>query len=116
MCETSFSDYKPEKVEELMDRTIQGLVNTTLLDASRVDDILTKWDIAVDYGYPVPCLERDNALNVLQPRLEAMDIFSRGRFGGWKYEVSNMDHSVMQGVEWAERMVNGTPEKTYTLD
>lgn len=116
MCETSFSDHKPEKVEELMDRTIQGLVNTTLLDASRVDDILTKWDIAVDYGYPVPCLERDNALNVLQPKLEAMDIFSRGRFGGWKYEVSNMDHSVMQGVEWAERMVNGTPEKTYTLD
>ena len=116
MCETSFSDHKPEKVEELMDRTIRGLVNTTLLDASRVDDILTKWDIAVDYGYPVPCLERDGALNVLQPRLEAMDIFSRGRFGGWKYEVSNMDHSVMQGVEWAERMVNDIPEKTYTLD
>ncbi|BDQ34062.1 protoporphyrinogen/coproporphyrinogen oxidase [Pseudodesulfovibrio portus] len=116
MCESSFSEHKPEKVEELMDRTIQGLVNTTMLDAARVNDILTKWDITVDYGYPVPCLERDAALKTLQPRLEAMDIFSRGRFGGWKYEVSNMDHSVMQGVEWAERMVNDTPEKTYTLD
>jgi len=116
MCESSFSEHKPEKVEELMDRTIEGLVNTTMLDAAGVDGILTRWDIAVDYGYPVPCLERDDALKTLQPRLEAMDIFSRGRFGGWKYEVSNMDHSVMQGVEWAERMVNGTPEKTYTLD
>ncbi|MBG0790504.1 MAG: FAD-dependent oxidoreductase [Desulfovibrionaceae bacterium] len=116
MCETSFSNHKPEKVEELMDRTIRGLVNTSMLNADRVDGILTKWEIAVDYGYPVPCLERDGALKAIQPRLEAMGIYSRGRFGGWKYEVSNMDHSVMQGVEWAGRMVGGTPEKTYTLD
>nr|WP_287411369.1 FAD-dependent oxidoreductase [Pseudodesulfovibrio sp.] len=116
MCESSFSEHKPEKLNELMDRTIEGLVNTSMMDAARKDDILTTWDIAVDYGYPVPCLERDKALAVLQPTLEAMQIYSRGRFGGWKYEVANMDHSVMQGVEWAERMVLGTPEKTYTLD
>jgi len=116
MCESSYSEHKQEKVDELMDRTIEGLVNTTMMDATRVDDVLTKWSIDVDYGYPVPCLERDGALATLQPRLEAMDIYSRGRFGGWKYEVSNMDHSVMQGVEWAERMMQDTPEKTYTLD
>ena len=87
-----------------------------MMDASRVDDICTKWEITVDYGYPVPTLMRDNALKTIQPRLEEKDIYSRGRFGGWKYEVSNMDHSVMQGVEWAERMVTGTPESTYTLD
>jgi UDP-galactopyranose mutase len=50
---------------------------------------------------------------VLQPWLEARDVYSRGRFGGWKYEVANMDHSVMQGVEWAERMVLGREERTY---
>lgn len=116
MCETSFSGHKPEKVHELMDRTVEGLINSALLRGDRVKDILTRWEIAVDYGYPVPCLARDEALRVLQPGLEAMGIHSRGRFGGWKYEVSNMDHSVMQGVEWAERMVRGTPEKTYTLD
>ena len=116
MCESSFSAHKPERVEELMDRTVEGLVNTSMLRPDRVDDILTRWEMAVDYGYPVPCLERDGALRVLQPRLEAMSIYSRGRFGGWKYEVANMDHSVMQGVEWAQRMVNSTPETTYTLD
>ncbi len=116
MCESSFSEHKPENVDELMDRTIEGLVNTTMMDAARKDDICTKWDISVDYGYPVPCLERDGALKVIQPRLEEKDIYSRGRFGGWKYEVSNMDHSVMQGVEWAERMITGAPETTYILD
>ncbi|MDD3313028.1 FAD-dependent oxidoreductase [Pseudodesulfovibrio sp.] len=116
MCETSMSAHKPEKPEELMDRTVQGLVNSSLLDASRVDDVLTRWEIAVDYGYPVPCLRRDQALRTIQPRLEARDIYSRGRFGGWKYEVSNMDHSVMQGVEWADRMLSGTPETTYSWD
>jgi UDP-galactopyranose mutase len=116
MCESSFSAHKPEKVDELMDRTISGLVNTTMLDAARVDDVCTRWEIAVDYGYPVPCLERDGALKVIQPRLEEKGIYSRGRFGGWKYEVSNMDHSVMQGVEWAERMITGAPETTYCWD
>jgi len=114
MCETSYSEHKPENLSELMDRTVDGLVNSALLDRERVPEILTRWEISVDYGYPVPTLGRDGALAHIQPRLETMGIQSRGRFGGWKYEVANMDHSVMQGVEWADRMVNGTPEKTYT--
>jgi UDP-galactopyranose mutase len=114
MCETSYSEHKPENLSELMDRTVDGLVNSALLDRERVPEILTRWEISVDYGYPVPTLGRDGALAHIQPRLESMGIQSRGRFGGWKYEVANMDHSVMQGVEWADRMVNGTPEKTYT--
>tara|TARA_Y100001954_G_scaffold103021_1_gene112189 strand:- start:15031 stop:16392 length:1362 start_codon:yes stop_codon:yes gene_type:complete len=116
MCESSFSEHKPEKVDELMDRTIEGLVNTDMMDPARVKDFCTKWEIAVDYGYPVPTLKRDGALRTIQPRLEEKDIYSRGRFGGWKYEVSNMDHSVMQGVEWVERMLKGTPETTYSWE
>ena len=50
---------------------------------------------------------------MIQPWLESQAIFSRGRFGGFRYEVGNMDHSVMQGVEWAERMLLGREEKTY---
>lgn len=116
MCESSFSSHKEENLDELMDRTIQGLVNTTLLEKSRVHDLVSTWDITVDYGYPVPCLNRDAALGAIQPRLEEKNIFSRGRFGGWKYEVANMDHSVMQGVEWADRMLKGEPETTYSWD
>jgi UDP-galactopyranose mutase len=113
LCETSFSEDKPEDISGLMDRTIAGLVNTTLLPERALPKVESRYEITVDYGYPVPCLERDLALRTLQPWLEAQGIYSRGRFGGWKYEVSNMDHSVMQGVEWAQRMVQGEKETTY---
>lgn len=115
MAETSWSVHKPEKLDALMDKTLEGLVNTTMLRNDERDRILSTWSIAVDYGYPVPTLGRDAALAALQPWLEARSIYSRGRFGGWKYEVANMDHSVMQGVEWAERMTLGKEETTYRL-
>ncbi|MGE4299078.1 MAG: NAD(P)/FAD-dependent oxidoreductase [Desulfovibrionaceae bacterium] len=115
MAESSASAHKPEKVDALMDKTIDGLVNTAMIEDDEREDILSTWDIFVDYGYPVPTLERDAALATIQPYLESLGISSRGRFGGWKYEVSNMDHSVMQGVEWAERMVQGKAETTYVF-
>ena len=114
LCETSFSGHKPEDLSTLMGRTVAGLGNVGLLPARARARIESRFELSVDYGYPVPCLERDLALRTVQPWLEARRIYSRGRFGGWKYEVGNMDHSVMQGVEWAERMVLEHPEKTYT--
>ncbi|MBU1229041.1 MAG: FAD-dependent oxidoreductase [Proteobacteria bacterium] len=114
LCETSYSGHKPEDRSTLMERTEQGLANVGLLPASARHKVESRFELSVEYGYPVPCLERDLALRTLQPWLEARRIFSRGRFGGWKYEVGNMDHSVMQGVEWAERMIMQQQEKTYT--
>ena len=43
------------------------------------------------------------------------DIYSRGRFGAWRYEIGNTDHSVMMGVEVADLLVRGTPEITWAL-
>jgi len=112
LCETSFSGHKPEDCATLMESTIKGLDTVGLL--AKNAEVESRFELRVDYGYPVPCLERDQALRTLQPWLEAQGIYSRGRFGGWKYEVGNMDHSVMQGVEWAERMITQEPEKTYS--
>jgi hypothetical protein len=42
-----------------------------------------------------------------------MDIYSRGRFGAWRYEIGNMDHSVMMGVEIVDRLLDGKPESVF---
>ena len=60
----------------------------------------------------MPSLDRDAILACIQPQLERHSILSRGRFGAWKYEVGNMDHSFMQGVEAARRLLTGEPELT----
>jgi protoporphyrinogen oxidase len=75
--------------------------------------VLSRWHRRLERGYPIPTLGRDGALRAVQRELERMGLQSRGRFGGWRYEVGNQDHSFMQGVEWADRMLLGRPEKVY---
>ena len=47
-----------------------------------------------------------------QPWLHSQGIWSRGRLGGWLYEIGNMDHSCMQGVEFVDHVLGGEPERT----
>jgi protoporphyrinogen oxidase len=70
------------------------------------------WHRREEHGYPTPFLGRDAVLDRIQPALEAHRVFSRGRFGAWKYEVSNQDHSFMQGVELADRLTGAGVEDT----
>ena len=83
----------------IVGRTIEGLVNAGVISEADRSLIEVTSLRDADYAYPVPTLERDRALRTIQPYLEGERIFSRGRFGAWKYEVGNMDHSIMQGVE-----------------
>jgi protoporphyrinogen oxidase len=111
MAEVSESPHKPVDGEKLIEDVIEGMFATKLINKSH--DILSTWSYRAHYGYPTPGLGRDEALNAIQPELEALGIYSRGRFGGWKYEVSNQDHSLMQGVELVDRLKLGVPEVTY---
>jgi protoporphyrinogen oxidase len=77
--------------------------------------ILSRWEGAMEHGYPVPFLGRDDVLSDIQSELMTLGIFSRGRFGGWKYEVSNMDHAFMQGVEAVNAILHNQTETTYWL-
>jgi protoporphyrinogen oxidase len=113
LTETSTSVYKPEERGAIVDRVIEGLLATRLLQPEDLDRIVTTHTEEVPYFYPVPTLTRDRALAEIQPFLMQHDIYSRGRFGAWLYEVSNMDHSVMQGVEVVDRLLLGEPEKTW---
>jgi UDP-galactopyranose mutase len=114
LAEISHSEFKPENRETIIDQTIEGLVNTKILRESDRDLIVDKFLIERDYTYPTPSLERDEALRTIHPYLETKDVFSRGRFGAWRYEVGNMDHSVAQGVEWANRAIQGAVDDELT--
>jgi hypothetical protein len=67
----------------------------------------------IEYAYPVPTLDRDAALETIQPWLMGNEIFSRGRFGAWRYEIGNMDHAVKMGIDAARRIVTGEPEELW---
>jgi protoporphyrinogen oxidase len=112
MCETTYSSHKPVSRAEIVEATIQGLVNAGMISDAERQRIVSRYLIDIPYSYPVPTLGRDRALETIQPFLEAHSVYSRGRFGAWKYEVGNMDHSFMQGVEVVERLLLGKDERT----
>ena len=110
MFEVSESPHKPVNHTNILDEVIEGALNTKLIESR--DQVACTWTYHAPYGYPIPSLQRDEALNVLLPALADRDIYSRGRFGAWKYEVSNQDHSAMQGVECINNIIFGTGEIT----
>ncbi|KAH7250109.1 uncharacterized protein BKA55DRAFT_568800 [Fusarium redolens] len=110
MLEVSQSTMKPVDVENLLKDSIQGLINTEMIKPE--DEIVSTYHRAFDHGYPTPTLEREGVLKQVLPKLEAMDILSRGRFGSWRYEVGNQDHSFMLGVEAVDAIHSGAVELT----
>lgn len=110
MLEVSQSTMKPVDEENLLKDCIQGLINTDMIKAE--DEIVSTYHRKFDHGYPTPALEREGVLKELLPKLQDMDIWSRGRFGSWRYEVGNQDHSFMLGVEAVDNIVNGAVELT----
>jgi len=110
MLEVSESTMKPTDNENMLRDCIKGLVATEMLKPT--DEIVSTYHRRFDHGYPTPTLEREGVLKQLLPKLQEKDVYSRGRFGSWRYEVGNQDHSFMLGVEAADHIVNGAAELT----
>jgi protoporphyrinogen oxidase len=111
MAEVSESRHKPVDRARLVDSVIQGMLATKLIESP--NRIASVWTYSAVHGYPTPFLGRDAVIEPILSELETLRIYSRGRFGAWKYEVSNQDHSLMQGVELVNCLAFGTPEVTY---
>ena len=105
-------DRDAEALRALFDERDEAV--TRMISEADRRSIVDAFLIERDYTYPTPSLERDEALCVVQPWLEKKDVYSRGRFGSWRYEVGNMDLSVAQGVEWVNRTVLGDRENELT--
>ena len=103
-------DYKPVNLETIVEETIQGAINTSMIKST--DEIVSIYYRRLEHGYPTPSLERDNILDQALPWLKKQNIWSRGRFGSYKYEVANQDHSCMIGVEAIDNILYGAKEFT----
>ncbi|XP_022108582.1 uncharacterized protein LOC110988922 [Acanthaster planci] len=114
MCEAAEPKDTPDRSHwtqaNVVDSTVKALITYGFISA---DMVVSKYYRRLDHGYPVPSIGREGILEVVQPWLEAKHIYSRGRFGGWRYEVANQDHSFMQGVELVDKLLRGIPEETY---
>lgn len=113
MCEASIPNGNPVDADAIWKQALAGLIRAGILEERDKERIVSRYQRFVSYSYPIPTLERDKALQVIQPALLAKGIYSRGRFGAWRYEIGNMDHSVMMGVEAVGHAVAGEKETVF---
>jgi protoporphyrinogen oxidase len=113
LTETSYSKFKPLPEGDFGKAVVDGLVDEGILTKADLPLIETIFLIHAGHSYPIPSVERNASLDVIHAYLEPRGIFSRGRFGSWKYEIGNQDHSLMQGVELVDRWLDGTEEKVF---
>jgi protoporphyrinogen oxidase len=112
LAEIAHSRHRPVATPDIVERVVgayrsEGLVPADAAVASRFHHVASP-------GYPTPTLSRDAALAELHPALEKLGIYSRGRFGAWRYEIANQDHSFLQGAELVGRLLLDEPEPTFT--
>jgi protoporphyrinogen oxidase len=105
LCETAYSEYKKVSKSNIVEMTIQGLIKSGILQKNSKRFIVSKFLFDMDYAYPLPTLETENALAKINPLLEKMSIYSRGRFGSGRYRVGNLDHCIMQGKNLVDRLL-----------
>ncbi|MGH9452556.1 MAG: protoporphyrinogen/coproporphyrinogen oxidase [Terriglobia bacterium] len=113
MCEMSFRVGESPDPEQILDQMMASLIRAKVLEESDRDRVVSRYHRVVAYSYPIPTLHRDRALGILQPALINLGIYSRGRFGAWRYEIGNMDHSVMMGVEAVNHILAGEKELVF---
>ncbi|MBC8647034.1 MAG: NAD(P)-binding protein [Thermoanaerobaculia bacterium] len=113
LTETTYSRFRPLPEGDFVRAVLDGLVAEDILSAKDLDLVDSTFLIHAAHAYPIPSVDRDEALTVIQGYLEKHEIYSRGRFGSWKYEIGNQDHSLMQGVELVDRWLDGTEEKVF---
>jgi protoporphyrinogen oxidase len=111
LTETAYPSGRIEERDALETRVVDALVETGLIEHDT--PIASRHTIDIEYAYPIPTLTRDSALKVIQGWLMQHDIYSRGRFGTWRYEIGNMDHAVKMGVDVARRLAEGRAEELW---
>lgn len=109
LCEVPVFGDDPISAQDAVDG-VQRSLGLLGADPARV---VSRFVDTLEFGYPVPTLGRDRLLREADERLRAHGIYSRGRFGGWRYESSNQDYGYVQGRQAVDNALSGTPEDVY---
>lgn len=111
MTETAYRSEAPSRLDRIEQRVEAALVSSGVVPAD--SPVASIHAIDLTYAYPIPTLRRDRALATIQDWLPRRAIFSRGRFGAWRYEIGNMDHAVKMGTDVARLILEGRPEQLW---
>ncbi|MET8909996.1 FAD-dependent oxidoreductase [Micromonospora sp. NPDC004551] len=90
-------------------RTVAGLERAGLLPDPGA--VVSRYVRRIPMAYPIPTLDRTDAVALILDHLETRGIYSRGRFGVWLYEYGNMDHAMKMGSDVARHLLTGETER-----
>ena len=108
LAEIACSAYRPVDGEKVFEDVVAAFRREGFIQSGT--QIVSRFHQLAAPGYPTPTLARNGALETLIPALEKLAIYSRGRFGAWRYEIANQDHAFMQGAEISARLLLGDAE------
>jgi protoporphyrinogen oxidase len=112
LCEVSCDASDNPEINDQWRELILDALKKIGIIAER-NQVVSRFEKVLAHGYPLPFWGRDRVLALIHNELQELQILSRGRFGGWCYEVSNQDHAFMQGTEAVRFLLAGKPELTY---
>lgn len=92
----------PERKKELIARAKKDLIKAGILKTER--EILVEHLEQIPYAYVIYDRNRDRNLEIIQDYLREKNIYSVGRYGGWKY--STMEEAILEGKEVAEKLAS----------
>jgi protoporphyrinogen oxidase len=109
LSETSTSEWRHVDAQEALEGTRRSLERM----GADLSKVVSTWTKLIPMGYPLPTIGRDDVIRDVDAELRAKGVYSRGRFGGWRYESCNQDYSYAQGFEAVDAILDGTPEDVY---
>jgi len=99
--EVAFSAEQPLERERTLERTLEALHATGILERDDTIELVHAEEIAP--AYVIYDLEHEHNVATITSWLEAQRIWPAGRFGAWEY--FNMDHSMKSGKSAAEAIL-----------
>nr|XP_039271749.1 uncharacterized protein LOC120346149 [Styela clava] len=107
--EVSAGPLKTVSDATIMDEVVRDACLVGLLRPN--DEIVSIHITEMTHGQPLPTIESEQKIDEALMWLQERGIYSRGRFGAFKYHLGDLDHCFIQGVEAVDHILKGDLER-----